>query len=73
MFLSPVDKHLNLILPDCGCRRATVWVYLEEGHAGASVDRAILNGRLVSQVVHRLNGHIHALHGQEGCQVGRVG
>lgn len=47
--------------------------YLEEGHAGASVDRAVLNGGLVSEVVHRLNGHIHALHRQEGRQVGRVG
>lgn len=50
-----------------------MWVYLEEGHAGASVNRAILDGGLVRQVVHRLDGHIHALHGQEGCQVGRVG
>lgn len=47
-------------------------IYLEEGHAGASVNRAILNGGLVSQVIHRLDGHFHALHCQEGCQVGCV-
>lgn len=47
-------------------------VYLEEGHAGASMDRAILDGGLVSQVVHGLDGHFHTLHSQEGGQVGRV-
>lgn len=73
MFLSPADKHLNFILPNSRCWWATIWVYLEEGHAGASVNCAILYGSLVSQVIHWLNGHIHTLHGQEGCQVGRVG
>lgn len=34
---------------------------------------AILDGGLVCQVIHRLNGDVHALHGEEGCQVGRVG
>lgn len=57
-------------------RHAGEWpggIYLEEGHAGASVNCAVLNGGLVSQVIHGLNGHFHALHSQEGCQVGRVG
>lgn len=52
MFLSLEDKHLNFILPNSPCWWATQWVYLEEGHAGASVNCAILNGGLVSQVIH---------------------
>ena len=33
---------------------------------------AILDGRLVGQVVHRLDGHLHPLHRQESRQVGGV-
>jgi hypothetical protein len=63
--------QLPSALPHAGKQPCSI--YLEEGHAGASMNRAILNGSLVSQVIHRLNGHLHALHSQEGCQVGRVG
>lgn len=34
---------------------------------------AVLDGCLVSQVIYGFNGDIHALHGEEGSQVGRVG
>lgn len=47
--------------------------YLEKCHAGASVDCAVLNSRLVSQIVNGFNGHVHALHGEKGCQVSCVG
>lgn len=46
---------------------------LEEGHGGSSVHGAVLDGRLVGQVVHRLDGHLHPLDGEEGSQVGSVG
>lgn len=46
---------------------------MEEGHAGAAVDGAILDGGLVSKVIHGLDGDVHPLHGQERGQVGRVG
>ncbi|KAL0609653.1 hypothetical protein AAY473_019412 [Plecturocebus cupreus] len=49
------------------------WPYLEEGHGGASVDGAILDVGLICQVISRLHRHLHALHGEEGGQVGRVG
>jgi len=48
-------------------------VYLEEGHAGAAVNGAVLDGRLVSQVIYGFNGDIHPLHGEEGCKIGCVG
>lgn len=34
---------------------------------------AILDGCLVSQVIHGFDGDIHPLHGEEGCQIGCVG
>lgn len=34
---------------------------------------AVLDGCLVSQVIYGFDGDIHALHGEEGSQVGRVG
>lgn len=37
------------------------------------MDGAVLDGCLVSQVIHGFDGDIHPLHGEEGCQVGRVG
>ena len=37
------------------------------------MDGAVLDVGLVCQVVGRLHGHLHALHGEEGGQVGRVG
>lgn len=46
---------------------------LEEGHGGSSVHGAVLDGRLVGQVVHRLDGHLHPLDREEGSQVGSVG
>lgn len=46
---------------------------LEEGHGGSSVHGAVLYRRLIRQVVHRLDGHLHPLHGEEGGQVGGVG
>lgn len=45
----------------------------EEGHGGASVDGPVLDVGLVGQVVWRLDGDLHPLHCQEGCQVGCVG
>lgn len=47
--------------------------HLEEGHGGAGMDGAVLNVGLVCQVISRLYGHLHTLHGEEGSQVGRVG
>lgn len=37
------------------------------------MDGAVLDGCLVSKVIHGLDGHVHALDSQERCQVGRVG
>lgn len=37
------------------------------------MDRAVLDVRLVGQIVWRLNGNLHPLDSQEGRQVGRVG
>lgn len=71
VILNAYISQLPPALPHAGEQPCSI--YLEEGHAGASVNRAILNGGLVSQVIHGLNGHFHALHSQEGCQVGRVG
>lgn len=64
-------SHLPSALPHAGEQPCSI--YLEEGHAGASMNRAVLNGGLVSQVIYGLNGDFHALHSQESCQVGRVG
>lgn len=47
--------------------------YHKESHGAASVDSPVLYVGLVSQVVGRLDGNLHPLDGQEGCQVGRVG
>ena len=47
-------------------------LYHEESHGAPSVDGPILNVGLVSQVVRRLDGNLHPLDGQEGCQIGRV-
>src|SRR4029434_7998759 len=51
----------------------TVSVYPEEGHGGPPLHGAVRDGRLLSQVVGGLDGHLHPLHRQEGRQVGRVG
>lgn len=37
------------------------------------MDGAVLDVGLVGQVVRRLDGNLHPLDSQEGCQVGRVG
>lgn len=34
---------------------------------------AVFDGCLICQVVHRLDGNVHPLDGEEGSQVGRVG
>lgn len=71
---SRLRGHPNVTLcSPCTPRQPRNGVYLEEGHAGAAVDGAVLDGGLVSEVIHGLDGHIHALHGQERGQVGRVG
>lgn len=47
--------------------------YLEEGHGGATVHGAVLDGCLICQIVHRLDGNVHPLDSEEGSQVSRVG
>ena len=47
--------------------------YLEEGHGGAVPDGAVLDLGLLGQVVGRVDGRVHPLHGEEGGQVGGVG
>ena len=46
--------------------------HLKELQGGTGSRGAVLNGGVLDQVVHRLYGLHHALHGQEGGQVGRV-
>lgn len=46
--------------------------YLKEGHGGAVPHSAILNFGLFGQVVCRVDGRVHPLHGEEGSQVGSV-
>ena len=48
-------------------------LYLKELQGGTGSRGAVLNGGVFDQVVHRLYGLHHTLHGQEGSQVGRVG
>lgn len=70
--VSPLPSDLPAPTPNTHTLGQPQGVYLEKGHAGASMNRAVLNGSLISQIIHRLNGHFHALHSQEGSQVGRV-
>ena len=48
-------------------------LYLEEGHGGSIPHCSVFNPGLLRQVVRRVDGGVHSLHGQEGSQVGRVG
>lgn len=59
--------------PSRTAREVLAEPHLKEGHGGASVDSAVLNVGLIRQVVCRLHRHLHALHREEGSQVGRVG
>lgn len=47
--------------------------YPEEGPSGSRLDTAVLDLGLFGQVLRRLYGGLHPLHGQEGRQVGGVG
>lgn len=47
--------------------------HLKEGHGGAIFHHAILNLGLLGQVVGGVDGRLHALHGEEGCEVSGVG
>lgn len=62
-----IQTHIN---QSDGCCSGS---YHEEGHGAPPVDGAVLDVGLVGQVVRRLDGDLHPLDGQEGCQVGRVG
>ena len=44
----------------------------EELHGGAAVQRAVLYLRLAGEVVRGVDGRHHAVHGEEGGQVGGV-
>lgn len=46
---------------------------LEEGHGGAVLYHSILYLCLLCQVVSRVDGRLHPLHGEEGRQVCRIG
>lgn len=47
--------------------------YLEEGHGGSVSDSPVLYLGLLCQVIRRVDGGFHPLHGQEGSQVGSIG
>ena len=46
---------------------------LQELNGGAAVQGAVLDLSLTGQVVRRVDGGHHPVHGEEGRQVGRVG
>ena len=54
-------------------QKETPVTHLEEGHGGAVLHQPVLYLGLLGQVVGRVDGRLHALHGEEGRQVGRVG
>ena len=55
------------------CDLEEVGAHLEEGHAGAAEDGAVLDLGLAREVVGRLDVHRHPLDGEKGGQVGGVG
>lgn len=69
---SPITKKRKRF-KTCKAEWVRLWSYHEERHGAAPVDGAVLYVGLVGQVVGRLDGNLHPLDGQEGCQVGRVG
>lgn len=48
-------------------------LYHEEGHGAPSVNSAVLDVGLVSQVIRGLYGDLHPLDSQESCQIGCIG
>lgn len=46
--------------------------YLKKGHGGAVSDGTVLYFGLLGQVVGRVDGRVHSLHGEEGSQVGSI-
>lgn len=71
MVNKPADRPLICgwsFFPFCPWRS-----HLEEGHGGPAMHGAVFDGRLVGQIVHGLDGHLHPLNSEKGRQVGCVG